>query len=217
MASIFGKNDTMSKSWSDLWDEDEEEEEEEEVENQIKARQIANSRTWSHESKTDDDTITGGALELKSASLVNIAKSAQPASDIDGDIVADGFFFHETPQGIVSPTTPARYSPPSKRTTFDKWAALGERRRANTAESERSPDLWKRQKNIGLGFTGFGASGVWDSKVHNNTPVKMNNTPFKLATPVKEKGNGGGCPWVRDRERVRERPHRKGAGPLGDG
>jgi serine/threonine protein kinase len=216
MASIFGKKtDAVSKSWSDLWDEDEEEEEE--AESQIKARQMANSRTWSHESKTDDDTITRGPLEPKSSSLVNIAKSAQPASDIDGDIVADGFFFHETPRENVSPTTPARYSPPSKRTTFDKWAALGERRRANTSDSERSPDLWKRQRNVGLGFTGFGASGVWDSKVHNNTPIKLNSTPFKLAnTPVKEKGSGGGCPWVKDRDRVRDRPHRRGVGPLGD-
>jgi hypothetical protein len=156
-------------------------------------------------------------LELKSSSLVNIAKSAQPVSDIDGDIVADGFFFHETPRETFSPTTPARYSPPSKRTTFDKWAALGERRRASISDSERSPDLWKRHRNVGLGFTGFGASGVWDNKVHNTTPVKLNNTPLKLAnTPVKEKGGGGGCPWVKNRDRVRDRPHRKGVGPLGD-
>jgi serine/threonine protein kinase len=204
MSSIFGKkNDMVSKSWSDLWDEDEEEEE---VEQQIKARQMANARTWSHESKTDDDTITRAPLEPKSSSLVNIAKSA-PSADIDGDIVADGFFFHEAPRKTVSPITPARYSPPSKRTTFDKWAALGERRRANTSESERSPDLWKRQKNVGLGFTGFGA-GVWDNKVHT-TPIKEFNTP------IKDKGHG--CPWVKDRgDRVRDRPHRKGVGPLGD-
>jgi len=204
MSSIFGKkNDMVSKSWSDLWDEDEEEDL---VVDPIQARQVANSRTWSHESKTDDDTITRGPLEPKSSSNVNIAKSA-PSADIDGDIVADGFFFHEAPRKSV-PTTPARYSPPPKRTTFDKWAALGERRRANTSESERSersPDLWKKQKNVGLGFTGFGA-GVWDNKVHtSSTAIK----DYNHNTPVKDRGNG--CPWVKDRG---VRPHRKGV--IGD-
>ncbi|KAG9236606.1 kinase-like domain-containing protein [Amylocarpus encephaloides] len=202
MESIFGKKDVASKSWGDLWDE--EEEEEEEAEKQLKARQMANSRTWSHESKTDDDTIVRSPLEPKSSSLVNIATSAPaPVADIDGDIVADGFFFHETPRNSVSPTTPARYSPPSKRTTFDKWSALGERRRAHTgtSESERTPELWRKQKNVGLGFTGFGA-GVWDNKVVN--------------APIKDKGIGG-CPWVKDKDRARSRPHnRKGIGRFGD-
>ncbi|EDN90618.1 hypothetical protein SS1G_00018 [Sclerotinia sclerotiorum 1980 UF-70] len=45
MASVFGKkSDMVSKSWGDLWDE--EMEEEEELDNQFKARQMANSRTW---------------------------------------------------------------------------------------------------------------------------------------------------------------------------
>merc|ERR1711964_773170 len=58
LASIFGKkNEVVSKSWSDLWDEDIEEEEEE-ADKQLKARQMQNARTWSHESKHDeDDTI----------------------------------------------------------------------------------------------------------------------------------------------------------------
>ncbi|KAH6684215.1 kinase-like domain-containing protein [Halenospora varia] len=200
MASIFGrKNDMVSKSWSDLWDEDEEEEEE--AEKQIKARQMANARTWSHESKSDDDTIRRAPLEPKSSSSVNISKFAPEAvqataSNIDEDIVADGFFFHETPHKTVPPTTPARYSPPSKRTTFDKWSALGERRRAHTgtSESEKSPELWKVRRDygrdVGLGFTGFGA-GVWDNKA--------------ATTVSKDKGHG--CPWVKDR--VRDRHSRK--------
>ncbi|KAF4633205.1 hypothetical protein G7Y89_g4906 [Cudoniella acicularis] len=201
MASIFGrKNDIVSKSWSDLWDEDEEEEEE--AEQQIKARQMQNARTWSHESKSDDDdTIRRGPLEPKSSSSVNISKfnpeAAQAAaSNIDGDIVADGFFFHETPQKPVSPQTPARYSPPSKRTSFDKWSALGDRRRAytGTSDSEKSPELWKAR---GLGFTGFGA-GVWDNK--------------STTTVIKDKGNG--CPWVKDR--ARDRPQRRGSRPAAD-
>jgi len=71
---------------------------------------------------------------------------------------------------------------------MDKWSALGERRRAytGTSESEKSPELWKSRRNVGLGFTGFGA-GIWDTKAN---------------TVIKEKGKG--CPWVRDRDRVRD-------------
>merc|ERR1711964_265539 len=95
LASIFGKkNEVVSKSWSDLWDEDIEEEEEE-ADKQLKARQMQNARTWSHESEHDeDDTIRRPPLEPKSSSFVNIAKPdvVTAANDIDGDLVADGFF-----------------------------------------------------------------------------------------------------------------------------
>jgi len=200
MASIFGKkNDVVSKSWSDLWDEDIEEEDEE-TENQLKARQMQNARTWSHESKAEEDTtLHGGPLELQSSSFVDITKlnaeagQATATNDIDGDLIADGFFFHDTPQQTVVSQDPPRYSPPPKRTTFDKWAALGDRRRAytGTSESEKSPELWKVRRNVGLGFTGFGGAGVWDNKA---------NTVFK--------DKGRECPWARDR--VRDHPqHRK--------
>jgi serine/threonine protein kinase len=203
LASVFGKKDAVSKSWSDLWDEDIEEEEEEEVEQHIKARQMQNARTWSQESKTEEDTIRcGGVLEPKSSSFVNIMKlnledegSRAANNDIDGDLVADGFFFHDLPKKKdASPPLSPRYSPPSKRTTFDKWAVLGERRRAyaGSSDSEKSPELWKVRRNVGLGFTGFGA-GVWDNKA--NTVIK----------DIGSRDKGKGCPWVRDR--VREQHH----------
>jgi serine/threonine protein kinase len=210
MASIFGrKNSIVSKSWSDLWDEDiEEEEEEEEAEKQFKARQMQNARTWSHESTREDDTIRqGGPLEPKSGSFVNISKMTvgmgrMAANDIDGDLVADGFFFHDTPQKTVQLPSSPRYSPPSKRTSFDKWSALGERRRAYTgsSESDKSPELWKGRRNvIGFGsFTGFGA-GVWD----------------KANTVIKDKGKD--CPWVKDRIRDHHEQRGKGKLPMGHG
>jgi serine/threonine protein kinase len=205
MASIFGKkNDAVSKSWSDLWDEDIEEEEEE-AEKQLKTRQMQNARTWSHESKNEDDTIRA-PLEPKSASLVNIAKlnpeaSRPTANDIDSDLVADGFFFHDTPKESIVRESPPRYSPPPKRTTFDKWSALGERRRAytGTSESEKSPELWKARRSVGLGFTGFGA-GVWDNKA--NTVLKDTK--------------GKGSPWARDRARDHNRGKEKRHGDFGD-
>jgi hypothetical protein len=98
--------------------------------------------------------------------------------------VADGFFFHDTPTPPKAvPQLPPRYSPPSKRNTLDKWSALGERRRAYTGatESEKSTDLWKVRRNVGLGFTGFGA-GIWDTKAN---------------TVIKDKSKE--CPWIRDR------------------
>lgn len=172
LSSIFGKkNDVVSKSWSDLWDEDIEEEEEE-AERQLKARQAQNARTYSHESASGDVTLRQvSPLEEQSASTVNIGKPilglSQPkVKDIDTDLVADGFFFHDTPARPSQYASP-RYSPPPKRTTFDKWSALGDRRRAYSGlEAERPVDLWKPKKNVGLGFSGFGA-GVWDSKAHS--------------------------------------------------
>jgi len=181
-----------------LWDEDIEEEEE--AEKQLKARQAQNARTWSHESTRDDDTIRqGGPLEPKSASFVNILRSPEAgravANDIDEDLVADGFFFHDTPLKPVQQVVSPKYSPPSKRITIDKWSALGERRRAytGTLESEKSPELWKGKRNIlGIGsFTGFGA-GVWDNKAN---------------TVIKDKGRA--CPWV-VKDRIRDDYEQRG-------
>jgi serine/threonine protein kinase len=205
MASIFGKkSDVVSKSWSDLWDEDIEEEEE--MEKQIKARQMHNARTWSHEStKIEDSMARGGPLsEPKNSSFVNIQKSTPEVgrgavqNDIDGDLVADGFFFHDTPKKAAPPSP--RYSPPPKRTSFDKWSALGQRRRAytGTSESERSPEPWKARRQVGLGFTGFGV-GAWDNKVATVVITKDIG-----AKDLK----GKVCPWARDSAKVHHNhPH----------
>ncbi|KAI6714955.1 hypothetical protein JHW43_002462 [Diplocarpon mali] len=199
LASVFGKKtDVVSKSWSDLWDEDEEDEEE--ADKQLKARQMQNARTWSHDSKQDqDDTIRCGHLEPKSSSFVNISKlntdedhAAAVVNDIDGDLVADGFFFHDAAQKEkVVPSFSPRYSPPPKRTSDDKWSKLGERRRAYTGSSspEKSPDVCKTRRHIGLGFSGFGVGiGVWDK---SNTVVKE----------MGAKDKGKACPWEKEKAR----------------
>lgn len=209
MSSIFGgKKDAVSKSWSDLWDEDIEEEEE--TEKQIKARQIQNARTWSHESKSEDDTLRQIPVkETKDSSVVNISKlnleigQEAAKTNIDEDLVPDGFFFHDVPKAVAPRPSP-RYSPPPKRTSFDKWSALGERRRAytGTSESEKSPDLWKARRNVGLGFSGFGAS-VWDSKANN----VIKDTGAR-ALHSHTAGNKV-CPWSRDRVRDHHYNHGK--------
>lgn len=202
MSSVFGKkNDAISKSWSDLWDEEIEEEEVEEAEKQLKARQMQNARTYSHESLLEDVTLRPrGPLETLSDSFVNIGKSNTEASakvkDIDVDLVADGFFFHDTPAHTAL-QSPPRYSPPPKRTTFDKWSALGDRRRgySGSQQPERSPDLWKSKRHVGLGFVGFG-TGVWDNKAH--TVIKDRST----------------CP--RGRDRPAQPPRKYSRGQVGD-
>ncbi|ETR97258.1 kinase-like protein, partial [Trichoderma reesei RUT C-30] len=83
MASVFGiQKDTVSKSWSDMWDEDEEEEQEQQRVNALKE---LNSRTWSHESTHEQPTH-----KTEPVAAAHLIKG-----DVDDDLVADGFFFHE--------------------------------------------------------------------------------------------------------------------------
>ncbi|RDW89452.1 putative negative regulator of sexual conjugation and meiosis [Coleophoma cylindrospora] len=203
MSSVFGKkHDGMAKSWSDLWEEDEEEELE--AEKQLKARQAQNARTWSHESNAEEVAdIRKGLSEPKSLSFINIEKlnteNRAGVNDVDEDLAADGFFFHDAKPVETRQQYSPRYSPPSKRTTFDKWAVLGQRRRAYTgaSDSEKSPESGKSRRNVGLGFAGFGSS-VWDTKTNN----------------VKDTGKG--CPWSRDiKSKARDQESKRGK-DLGD-
>jgi serine/threonine protein kinase len=183
MASVFGrKQELVSKSWSDLWDEDFEEEAHE---NELKERQAQNARTWSHESQSENvATPREGLSDPKSSSFVNMRSLSPEAgnavvNDIDSDTVTDEFFFQ-----TASPArqySPPRYSPPSKRTTFDKWAVLGENRRkyAGISNVEKSPEIWRVRRSTGPSSTGFGA-GVWGSKDKVNRARE--------------------CPWGKDRD-----------------
>lgn len=136
MSLVFGRKDAVSKSWSDLWDEEIEEEE------QMQTLKEMNSRTWSQESKTatfpaDDDNTPrlGLSPATKSASLhvdhdIPSIDMTLGANNIDEDLTPDGFFFHELP--------PAKEEKPRgspKQSDVDKWAVLGERRRAYTGSS----------------------------------------------------------------------------------
>ncbi|KZF22533.1 serine/threonine protein kinase [Xylona heveae TC161] len=166
MASVFGKKDEMvSKSWSDLWDE--------EIEEQAELE---------HQNFDDERTIrSGGLREIKDASQLNSRTSSPKAlrtsglSNIgyDGISENDGFFFEDHP----SPKAPRNSPPRSKREIMDKWTALGARRRAHTNGKTGSPDSslkrplqqhnhntgsfnhsfnnenWRR--GIGFGATGF--------------------------------------------------------------
>lgn len=212
MSSVFGrKRDKVSKSWSDMWEEDVEEEEELAHAKELKQRQDQNSRTWSHDSKHEDVTVAvrAGLSEPKSSSFINIQspkgkKVGQPIKDIDDD-PNDGFFFQD--HANTRQYSPPRYSPPSKRSNLDKWAALGDRRRGvatpndKPSASEKLSDAgWRSRKDTargnGLGFLGFGVGGFWDKDDKVNIKVKE---------------------WAKARDQCRHRAHDFGDLELGWG
>ncbi|KAI1777709.1 kinase-like protein [Hypoxylon cercidicola] len=197
MSMVFGRQkEAVSKSWSDMWDEDVEEDEEERA-RQLQALKELNSRTWSQESKEATRTPQQDLVSLQQAPASDNEKpEASPvndtiSNDIDGDLVADGFFFHE-PIAVEQPEHfPTRYSPPSKRSHIDKWAALGERRRAFTGASEpKSPDFKPKQRQLGFGFNNLHGVGMgfWDNANHQNH--KFN----------RDRATSRECPWNKGRD-----------------
>jgi len=60
-----------------------------------------------------------------------------------------------------------------------------------TSESEKSPELWRARRKVGLGFAGFGM-GIWDTKANS---------------VIKDKGKE--CPWIRDRDKIRDHNARR--------
>ncbi|KAG5982328.1 hypothetical protein E4U55_002042 [Claviceps digitariae] len=186
MPTMFGRRqDAVSKSWSDMWDEDEEEEEE-----QRKGFEDINSRIWSHESSN----------EVKKVKNIDIAPASQIKikGNVDDDLVADGFFFHDAPSCKPLSLGMPRYSPPSKRFSYDKWAALGERRRAQNTriEMDKLPGV-KPRPHFGLGYRPCEATGAWDFPPHNN----ISKTPGKERAQVCPRSKGRDWNWRRDHKR----------------
>ncbi len=201
MSMVFGRQkDAVSKSWSDMWEEDVEEDEEE-LARQLQALKQLNSRTWSQESKTDaTPTQEDQAASMQVSTHDEDHKKSEVsspvvdvfASDIDGDLVADGFFFHEPSAPKQSQQSPPRYSPPSKRSVLDKWAELGERRRAYAeASGSRSPDIDAQSKRqFGFGFNSSYAlgAGIWD---HSNQHGHKGSRDCAISR---------GCQWNKSRD-----------------
>jgi len=121
MSMVFSK-DAFSKSWSDLWDEDVEAEEEEQD-----ARRRFNDRNWSTESLDHHANDTSGDDESPSRPMHAFLFGS------DGSDHREPSIFDTAPHS-AKPHFPV-YSPPAKRSVMDKWAALGNRRRALPAES----------------------------------------------------------------------------------
>lgn len=138
LSSIFGKkHESVSKSWTDIWDEDEEDEFVE-AEEALEKRREHNSRTWSLESSNEDLTVRRSALsEIKTASgLSSRAHSprheqfTESLNDHEDFVFEDALGPHSTSTPRYSPPSKRNISPPTRRGIMDKWAALGNRRRA---------------------------------------------------------------------------------------
>ncbi|MBE3049885.1 hypothetical protein IMZ48_46790, partial [Candidatus Bathyarchaeota archaeon] len=186
----------FSKSWSDLW----EEEEEEEVEHarQLQSLKEINSRTWSHESIKTMGARDGGMADKENHPHPDIAHG-----DVDDDFLADGFFFQEAP--APGRASAPRYSPPPKRGGFDKWAALGERRRGQLNGERESGLSPKAHREYGLGQAAIGEISSWDHYHQND---------YKTVRGEKERERAKGCPRNIGRDCNRRPDKRIGLGDV---
>lgn len=177
------KHEHVSKSWTDLWDEDEEDmlEHEETLSNR---RQYNNSRSWSQGSAEDDDpTIRRSSLsELKASSAAKSRTHSPIHNSSMTSLESDRF----NRRGIPIPKSTPRYSPPSKRSIMDKWAALGNRRRASPQSDDIAADNSGKRTNAGNWRNGLGLK------------VFSGNIGWPNARKEKGKGDSKVLDWRRD-------------------
>ena len=224
LALNFDRKDAVSKSWSDLWDEEFEEEEEA---TQLQALKEMNSRTWSHDSNlapslpaadNDDTPRQGLSPATKTASLVNDENKIPSIDDafgpsIDEDLDADGLFFYEAPPVKEEPRLPAPQSPPSRRSDVDKWAALGERRRAvgDSSPHKGPKGPFRTGRQVGAGFPASspirtrGLLDIINNDSHPNPSFFYgNNSPqhnHQHRSPGSRERGGKECPRGKGRDR----------------
>jgi len=143
LAAIFGKRgEFQSKSWSDIWDEDAEAENAmiSDHDNDDNVFFRRDSLASLSSASNGSDTPRVGLSEMN-ADIVNNARATPIKVNKVDKAVSEhtGFLFEEhTPEDLAVKTpTPElpmahKYSPPSKRSILDKWAALGDKRRGQT-------------------------------------------------------------------------------------
>lgn len=202
-SSMSNQKNTISKSWSDLW-----EEEEEEAQKCVLLRQMQNSRTWSQESQNRTDTLRQHILqETKSHNIFGAKLLQQNKSiDIDGDLVADGFFFHDTPHELENQNLP-RNDPSTKPRNIDKWSSLGDRRRAyaGLSASEISSEIPLSNRNV-----------IKGEKISHRTGTRDFGP---IVNQFKEMGlqdRDKTCPWKKDKVRNYHTGRQRRRGNSGD-
>ncbi|KKY25481.1 putative serine threonine protein [Phaeomoniella chlamydospora] len=160
MSMVFGKkNDGVSKSWSDLWEEEESENE------ALRQRRENNGRSYSRDSD-DDVTVRPDVLSPKTHSSTNVPTMAALA--VSSSMPA------KKPAGLSNEndvpgqrTVRGNKLSPSKAISADMWADLGNRRRNLSAAKEIPTPSKKRsmtmswRKDWGLGSSGFDY-GAWN-------------------------------------------------------
>lgn len=147
LASVLGKKrDVMSKSWSDMWDEEEEElASGSETENVLAVKNTFSGRRTSafgSEAGSGVSTPRGGLSEMKRPENVNNSRDRSPPRPEEHVSDQTGFVFED------HKPSPARYSPPPKRSAADKWAALGERRRLGNTPAKVQGDMTPKQQPV---------------------------------------------------------------------
>ncbi|MCJ1476922.1 hypothetical protein MMC13_005591 [Lambiella insularis] len=197
MSSVFGqKPNTVSKSWSDMWDEDVEEEIED-------SRRRFNGMNWSSESVDEDVTIRPSAFSGAKVPGLSESRDPSPLKDVfgvsDGESSENLGSFENLPKAAYK--LPA-YSPPIKRSNsfLDKWAALGNRRRAFNSSSitEEEHDVGrKRTSSGGIWRRGFG-SGFGMKKTPANTVYGAGTGSGSWERKDKVKGASGVETKIRD-------------------
>ncbi|KAL6243729.1 cAMP-dependent protein kinase catalytic subunit [Rhinocladiella similis] len=139
MSSVFGKkNDTVAKSWSDMFEEDEEEWERE-AEVELKMRHEQNSRSWSEDSQKGLPVPRGVLTESRSSSNARLSRTPRATSPVKTTYASK----ENDPLGwrVRAP----RHSP--KQAPVDKWAALGNKRRGlQQSGSEGNVSTWSTKK-----------------------------------------------------------------------
>lgn len=204
MSSVFGGKDTVSKSWSDLWEEEEEEQQAEERARQLRALKKMNSRTWSQDSKAEDeDTPRQGLSPNVQSSVINAkppVPSIDDAIDMDGDL-PDGFFFQDVTPVKLHELHPPRQSPP-KKDQLEKWAKLGERRRAYTGnqESMPKPDFTLKTGRPAGNVLSHGVLGDHASMNFNNFSF-ANHHNYALNNKHQARERVKECPWAKSKSR----------------
>ncbi|KAL9624617.1 MAG: hypothetical protein Q9160_001282 [Pyrenula sp. 1 TL-2023] len=158
MSILFSKKrDTVSKSWSDMWEEDESESEE-----------VAKSQE-SCDNCQDDITIRPGILtestsnssnkQLSKTLPASVARmgSKKPSDGSDENVQTWGGRFKSRKRSASKPAS-------------DKWAALGDKRRNYRATKESLSSSGKKmamnmawRRDWGLGSSGFD-HGAWNRK-----------------------------------------------------
>ncbi|KAL4819456.1 kinase-like domain-containing protein [Aspergillus spinulosporus] len=163
LSMVFGRknksSEQISKSWSDLWEEEESECED----TALNQRREQNSRSWSHESTSVD---TGSSLatclqDTRSTSI--LASRIEPSRSIEPSNKPA-----ERVPVATAKVIPSNNKASPKKTSLDKWAALGDKRRNfkpadHSFESKRFPNNMTWRKDWGLGSSGFDY-GSWAKK-----------------------------------------------------
>ncbi|KAI9924439.1 hypothetical protein ASPWEDRAFT_167417 [Aspergillus wentii DTO 134E9] len=168
LSMVFGrnKNDQISKSWSDLWDEEEESESENE-DVAFQQRREQNSRSWSHESQSAGVPSPIGLRDPQSSSLLN-ARSLNRTKPVTAPVEVPAKSLDTESRTVTPHTAPTYPHTPPKKSHVDKWAALGDKRRNFKPREipfseKKSPNSVPWRRDWGLGSSGFDY-GSWAKK-----------------------------------------------------